>query len=85
MGLGTYHSKLSNANVGYTLDSSGEPIITELTPRLISIIAEVMGPPKDQLQDGTREQLLELVGFVYSKKPALIQEHPTLMAALQEA
>lgn len=67
----------------YLLDSSGEPTITSLTPRLIPVIAQVMGPPEEQLTDATRERLLELVAFVHSKQPALIQQHVVLMAALQ--
>ena len=60
-------------------DSSGDSTILELTPRLLPIIAHVMGPPDTQLTDTTREQLTQLVKYVYSNQPALVQQYPVLL------
>lgn len=41
-----------------------------------------MAPPYDQLNDATREQLIQLVRFVHGKQPALLGEHETLTKVL---
>ena len=55
-----------------------------LTPRLVPILAHVMSPPEEQLQDETRHQLVQLVKFIYEKQASLIQPYQSLMAAMQE-
>lgn len=63
-------------------DSAAEPTIISLTPQLVPVFAQVLGPPEDQLKDETREQLIELVRFVHSKRPELVERHEGLMALL---
>ena len=48
------------------------------------IIAQVMGPPEEQIVDHTREQLTQLTKFVYGKLPALVEAHPVLMAVVED-
>ena len=64
-------------------DSAGEPTIVGLTPRLIPVVAKVMGPPETQLQATTRTQLTQLVKYVYQKQSSLIQPYPVLLQAIQ--
>lgn len=42
-----------------------------------------MAPPYDQLNEATREQLVQLVRFVHGKHPALLGEYETLTEALR--
>ncbi|MCJ1282366.1 hypothetical protein MMC26_001689 [Xylographa opegraphella] len=60
------------------LYSSGNDTMLGLTPQLLPIVAHVMGPPEAQLTTTTREQLVQLVKFVYQNQPALIQQYPVL-------
>lgn len=55
----------------------------ELTPRLVPILEQVLGPPEEQLTDEVREQLIELVKYLHKQQPALIQDHEVLMSAVQ--
>lgn len=64
-------------------DSSSEPTILSLTPQLLHVLDQVMAPPYDQLNDATREQLVQLVRFVHGKHPALLGEHETLTEVLR--
>lgn len=64
-------------------DSSREPTILSLTPQLLHVLDQVMAPPYDQLNDATREQLVQLVRFVHEKHPALLGEHKTLTEVLR--
>lgn len=64
-------------------DSSGEPTILSLTPQLLHVLDQVMAPPYDQLNEATREQLVQLVRFVHGKHPALLGEYETLTEALR--
>ena len=41
-----------------------------------------MGPPETQLTITTREQLAQLVKFVYQNQPALIQQYPVLLQVI---
>lgn len=63
-------------------DSSSEPTILSLTPQLLHVLNQVMAPPYDQLNDATREQLIQLVRFVHGKHPTLLDEHETLTKVL---
>jgi len=53
--------------------------IQRLSPQIMSLVAKVLGPPEEQLTDETREQLRQLVKYIYSKQPALIQAHGELV------
>ncbi len=59
-------------------DSQAEPTIASLTPKIVSVLAQVMDPPADQLKDSTREQLLQLLRFIHGKQPGLIQKYENL-------
>ena len=63
-------------------DSKGEPTIINLTPKIVPILAQVMGPPADQLKEEVREQLTQLIRFLHEKQPALIRAHESLQAVL---
>ncbi|KAI0453020.1 importin beta-4 [Xylaria acuta] len=41
---------------------AGNPTVQELTPRLVPVFEQVLSPPEDQLEDETRQLVLELVG-----------------------
>ncbi|MCJ1403220.1 hypothetical protein MMC11_006443 [Xylographa trunciseda] len=64
------------------LYSSGNNTILGLTPRVLPIVAHVMGPPDTQLTATTREQLIQLVKFVYQNQPALVQQYPILLQVI---
>ncbi len=64
-------------------DSAGEPTIVRLTPQLLPVLAHVLSPPEDQLNDVTRLQIIHLVKFVASKHPELVQKYDVLAAAAQ--
>ncbi|KAH8159820.1 hypothetical protein CIB48_g8427 [Xylaria polymorpha] len=40
---------------------AGNPTVQELTPRLIPVFEQVLSPPEDQLEDETRQLVIELV------------------------
>lgn len=63
-------------------DSKGEPTIVNLTPKVVPILAQVMGPPVDQLKEETREQLIQLIRFLHEKQPALVRAHESLRAVV---
>ncbi|KAI9818800.1 MAG: hypothetical protein M1827_007620 [Pycnora praestabilis] len=65
------------------LYQSGDATVRGLTPRLIPAFARVLGPPNEQLNDESREQLVELVKYLHKQQPALIQGHEVLMAAIR--
>jgi hypothetical protein len=65
------------------LYQSGNSTIQSLTPQLMPVLNEVMGEPEEQLDDETRASLTELVKFVHSKQPNMIQPHANLVAAAQ--
>lgn len=43
------------------LDQHREPTIESLTPQLMPVFQKVLGEPEEQLDDETREQVVELV------------------------
>lgn len=64
------------------LDSTGEPTILSLTPQILGVLDQVMGPPTSQLKDTTREGLAQLVSFVHGKKPELVLKYKTLVGVV---
>ncbi|KAJ8131258.1 hypothetical protein O1611_g2371 [Lasiodiplodia mahajangana] len=44
----------------HKLYSAGNPTVQELTPRLVSVFQQVLSPPEDQLEDETRQLVLEM-------------------------
>ena len=75
-------SKVNRANADF-VDKSSDSTIINATPQVVPILAQVMGPPEGQLSESTRAELVELVTFLHTKQPALIQEHAILTAAIQ--
>lgn len=64
------------------LDSAGEPTILGLTPQLLPILEQVLGEPEEQLNEKTREQVLEMVRFIHGKQPVMVRKYPGLAAAV---
>ncbi|KAL8669846.1 MAG: hypothetical protein Q9168_005586 [Polycauliona sp. 1 TL-2023] len=64
------------------LYSEGEPTILGLTPKILPILEQVLGPPEEQLDDETREQVVQLVKFLHGKQAQLVKKYPGLMAAV---
>ncbi|KAL8982681.1 MAG: hypothetical protein Q9205_002886 [Flavoplaca limonia] len=64
------------------LYSEGEPTILGLTPKLLPVLEHVLGPPEEQLDDETREQVVQLVKFLHGKQAQLVKKYPGLMAAV---
>ncbi|KAL9022860.1 MAG: hypothetical protein Q9196_007499, partial [Gyalolechia fulgens] len=65
------------------LYSEGQPTILSLTPQLLPILEMVLGPPVTQLDDKTREQVVEMVKFIHSKKPEMVRGYTGLMRAVK--
>ncbi|KAI4166509.1 MAG: hypothetical protein LQ343_007996 [Gyalolechia ehrenbergii] len=65
------------------LYSEGEPTILGLTPQLLPILEKVLGPPMAQLDDKTREQVVEMVKFIHSKQPQMVQKYAGLMGVVR--
>ena len=47
------------------------------------VLDKVMGPPVEQITPAVREQLTELVKYIYGKQASMVQSHSNLMAAIQ--
>jgi hypothetical protein len=73
-----YSTKLTNPS-----DHAQNPVVQSLTPQIMPVLAEVMGPPTEQLDEETRDSLEELVKYIYSKQPAAVQAYPVLMAVIE--
>jgi len=55
-----------------------------MTQQFIPIFDKVLAPePEDQLNDETRGELIELIKFLGSKEPGLIQNYPGLVQLAQ--
>jgi len=54
-----------------------------MTQQFVPIFAQVLGPPEEQLDAGTRTEMIELVKFLASKEPGLIQSFPNLVQLAQ--
>ncbi len=65
------------------LDQHNNATVRELTPQLISIFAQVLGPPEEQLDAETREKVKETVKYLVKENPGLVQGNEVLMAAMQ--
>ncbi|KAJ8122083.1 hypothetical protein ONZ43_g1630 [Nemania bipapillata] len=48
----------------HKLYAAGNPTVQELTPRLLPVFQQVLSPPEDQLEDETRQLVLELVSIL---------------------
>ena len=66
-----------------SLDSASNPTILRLTPQFLPVLAHVLSPPKEQLKDKTRVQLVQLVKFVASKQPEMVREYDVLRAVAE--
>lgn len=64
-------------------DSAGEPTILGLTPQLLPILEKVLAPPEAQLNDSTREQIVEMVKFIHTKQPQMVGKYPGLVAVVR--
>ncbi|KAL8677173.1 MAG: hypothetical protein Q9186_006376 [Xanthomendoza sp. 1 TL-2023] len=64
------------------LYSTGEPTILGLTPKLLPILEQVLGSPEEQLDEETREQVVQLVKFVHSKQAQLVRKYSGLMSVV---
>ncbi|KAL8650442.1 MAG: hypothetical protein Q9210_003821 [Variospora velana] len=64
------------------LYSAGEPTILGLTPQLLPILEQVLGEPEEQLNEKTREQVLEMVRFIHGKQPLMVRKYPGLVAVV---
>lgn len=53
------------------------------TPALLPALAQVLSPPTEQLKDGTRAQLLELVRYLHKQNPGLVARHESLRAVVE--
>lgn len=42
----------------------GNLTVRDLTPRLLPVFQQVLGPPEDQLEDETRQLVIELVNIL---------------------
>ncbi|KAI1164006.1 importin beta-4 [Nemania serpens] len=43
---------------------AGNPTVQELTPRLLPVFQQVLGPPEEQLEDETKQLVIELVSIL---------------------
>ncbi|KAI4211521.1 MAG: hypothetical protein LQ351_005697 [Letrouitia transgressa] len=58
--------------------SEGDERVLRLTERLLPAMAAVLGPPEEQLGEETREKIVELVRFLRSKQPRVVDEFAVL-------
>ncbi|KAL8832945.1 MAG: hypothetical protein Q9170_004648, partial [Blastenia crenularia] len=65
------------------LYSAGEPTILGLTPQLLPILEKVLGPPEEQLNEKTREQVVEMVKFIHSKQPQMVGKYSGLVGVVR--
>lgn len=70
-------------SAGVDVDSAGEPTILGLTPQLLPILEKVLGEPENQLNDETREQVVEMVKFIHGKQPQMVGKYAGLVAAVR--
>lgn len=52
------------------------------TGALVPVLAQVLGPPEEQLKEGTRAEVLELVKYIGSKNPELVKRNEVLASAV---
>ncbi|KAI5807953.1 armadillo-type protein [Peziza echinospora] len=58
---------------------ASSPVVFGITPQLVSIFAQVLSPPEEQLTPETRAQLAELIKFIYQKDSSIIANYPNLI------
>lgn len=63
-----------------TTDQGGNQTVGGLTTQFVPIIASVLSPPGEQLSPETRQNLTELVRFLYEQDENLIRGYDNLMA-----
>ncbi|KAL8864576.1 MAG: hypothetical protein Q9174_007300, partial [Haloplaca sp. 1 TL-2023] len=64
------------------LYSNSNPTLLSLTPKLLPIMNEVLGPPEKQLSEKTRGEVVEMVRFLYGKEPGMVREFGVLMGVV---
>jgi importin-4 len=64
-------------------DDDHDPTIQALTPKLIPVFAQVLGPPEEQLEAETRALLTNAVKMLAKAQPALFQGHEDLVRLVQ--
>ena len=69
-------------NMIFQLYKRGNATVQQLTPQIIPVLAKVLGPPEEQLDDEIRESLVELVKYIHGKQAGLIEGHENLAAAI---
>ena len=57
-------------------------VLGPLTEKVMAAAETTLGEPEEQLKDSTREEVLQLVRFVQTKSPSLVNSRPGLAAAL---
>lgn len=57
----------------------GDATVQGLTGKLVPVFAQVLGEPKEQLEDETREKLVETVKYLAKQQPQLFQQHQELL------
>ena len=62
-------------------DEQSDATIQSLTPQLIPVFGEVLSPPKDQLNDETRQLVRSLVAELYKAEPLLFASHLNVLQA----
>ncbi|KAI9665991.1 MAG: hypothetical protein M1821_003926 [Bathelium mastoideum] len=58
---------LLNVRLTESIDQSGDVTMRQLSPQLMSVLPKVLGPPQEQLDDETRQRVLELAKFLQSQ------------------
>jgi hypothetical protein len=70
---------LFEANKSRPADDSHDATVQQLTPKLIPIFEQVLGPPEDQLADETRQLLQQVVRVLYQAQPGLFKGHEAVV------
>jgi hypothetical protein len=60
------------------IDQASNQTVFGMTQQFLPIFAQVL-TAEEELNDETRVELVELIKFLYSKEPALIQNFPVLL------
>ncbi|RPB24422.1 ARM repeat-containing protein [Terfezia boudieri ATCC MYA-4762] len=61
------------------LYKASNQVVFNLTPQLALVFAQVLSPPKEQLNPETRRQLVELIKFIHSKDTSVLASYPNLV------
>lgn len=60
-------------------DDSNEPTIQQLTPKLIPVLEQVLGPPEEQLEKETRQLLHQAVRGLHKGNPGLFSNNQAVL------